>query len=416
MDQQKINNETPLGYQYSLEITARTPMHIGCGESFSPLTDYIIEGRKIRFIDSTKFSQILYEKNLTEDFIASVKKNMNLQKFNFLKDFIINRLKVSIDDVCQELAYPVYLSGNPVEMHRFVSTGGNVFIPGSTIKGALRSALLYKWMLNPANAYALDEWVKNLRWIYPKNNEKLSYHQIEEKHTELEKCFANLIEEKCFGVLNPKGINRDTAERLAMSCLKLGDSNNIALDEMAAYEICRFRLDEEKEDIRVLKECVDADNKCKAKLSIDFSSLFGGMKKYPKILQEFCTWEQICKTINAYSKDVLDYEINVLSYEAFNNDDLDKYQGHLTALSEEIENSTDVAYLRLGQGKMQFYQTIALVLFKSRGEDEDNDDWIKYLNYCAGFPDDGLKEIYPITRSLATIDQIPLGWVMIKLL
>ncbi len=87
------------------------------------------------------------------------------------------------------------------------------------------------------------------------------------------------------------------------------------------------------------------------------------------------------------------------------------YREKLEEIKEKIEISENrKAYMRLGFGKMQFYQTIALSIFKKLGSDEKNHDWVQYLRYCNDLSEE-ISAVSPVTRVLTTSGLKPLGWI-----
>ena len=79
-----------------------------------------------------------------------------------------------------------------------------------------------------------------------------------------------------------------------------------------------------------------------------------------------------------------------------------------------FKESMKFTHLMCTQGKMQFYQTVAMSVFDTCGNDEEDNYWVNYLEYCDDLNPKGVSSPYPLTRALTTAGQIPLGWVMLK--
>jgi CRISPR/Cas system CSM-associated protein Csm5 (group 7 of RAMP superfamily) len=130
------------------------------------------------------------------------------------------------------------------------------------------------------------------------------------------------------------------------------------------------------------------------------------------LLQNLHSKEAFFKLVNRFSLDVISYEEALADYKGVQSHTLRSYFDTVNELKENIQNYGNTkGYLRLGFGKMQFYQTIALTLFKQKGSNEYNEHWIKYLRYCNGNIDETIPAIFPSTRFLTTLGQQPLGWV-----
>jgi len=117
---------------YQLEIQTLTPVHIGCGKKFCQHFDYIQEGGKIQVFDQAcLFAQV---KALGEDAIADFITALEGHK---LSDFIKEK-KIDL-----KLLYSFTWTSKPVDIRRYIRDGlGCPFIPGSSLKGLFRSAIL----------------------------------------------------------------------------------------------------------------------------------------------------------------------------------------------------------------------------------------------------------------------------------
>jgi len=116
-----------------------TPVFIGSGESYYPM-DYFIDD-KIYFIDNAKFNRKIIEKNLFDEFIKAS------ENIDDLLDFIDEN--ANLDDAY----YGVEADNNILEKLLETNSRGieafikdkflfTPYIPGSTLKGVIRTALL----------------------------------------------------------------------------------------------------------------------------------------------------------------------------------------------------------------------------------------------------------------------------------
>lgn len=134
---------------FDLQLKTKSPLFIGCGKSYTK-KEYLYdpndsEGNVVAFLDEQKFFAYLAQHNLAdayEDFILRDRRN---SLFSFLQQVCgipdsdlqsLIRCRIDAADA---------LDGNHSlkEIQRFLrNSSGQVYIPGSSIKGALRTALL----------------------------------------------------------------------------------------------------------------------------------------------------------------------------------------------------------------------------------------------------------------------------------
>lgn len=148
------------------KIKTLSPVHIGNGEKYNKLS-YIYENNKIYFFDFDTLLKIFSSENL-DKFISYIYKNMeNLS----LQDFIRNTLKN--EGIYKKLKVKALYSLNCKSTIRhndiecFIKSNNKVYIPGSEIKGAIRTAIFY-WILKNSNEFysELNKKVKELNDNY----------------------------------------------------------------------------------------------------------------------------------------------------------------------------------------------------------------------------------------------------------
>ncbi|RUM34779.1 MAG: type III-A CRISPR-associated RAMP protein Csm5 [Archaeoglobus sp.] len=115
-----------------MKIETLTPVHIGSGDNYLTV-DFVLVGNRVVFIDALKFFQEV-EKTANPIEVAQEIAKGNAS----VKDFI--------EDLSKIKEYEVPFVGHKVrrEILKHIKTNGKLYIPGSTIKGAIRTALLWK--------------------------------------------------------------------------------------------------------------------------------------------------------------------------------------------------------------------------------------------------------------------------------
>ena len=165
-----------------MKIKVLSPLHIGCGESYNALTSFI-EGNRLFVLDIERlFKTIGTELSLKfgDWIINRHKKDLNL------KDFIIQN-RIPLSKVKQACIYSVNCKNRPnfnKEIHSFIKQMHKPYIPGTEIKGAIRTALLYKAFCEDRGIqeFLKDSLNKMLsEKVKIKNTGRLTYKDLIEK-------------------------------------------------------------------------------------------------------------------------------------------------------------------------------------------------------------------------------------------
>ncbi len=126
---------------YDLTITGLSPLHIGSGDKYSNL-DYIAQENKIHILDFDRIlAQIPFEAidDLTNDITTNFRNNRwsgNVEEF-------LNEYNITWQD-CVDKNYELIGAIGQNEINKFIKTGEQIYIPGSSLKGAIRTAILFK--------------------------------------------------------------------------------------------------------------------------------------------------------------------------------------------------------------------------------------------------------------------------------
>jgi CRISPR-associated protein Csm5 len=136
-----------------------SPVHIGNGDvplkSFQYMYDE--QHNKVYFLDEHKWSIFLFKRQLTDAFAKAI---MEPRGINAL-EWIMSRPGITRQDILEVTnGYantPINIKKNKYTLNDIVRTScqsdGQPYIPGSSIKGALRTGIIFKWLkLNPDEA------------------------------------------------------------------------------------------------------------------------------------------------------------------------------------------------------------------------------------------------------------------------
>jgi len=190
-----------------------TPIFIGSGDSYYP-QDFFIDD-KLYFIDRDKFVKKIIKEGKFEKFLevsSDIKKLLGFIDDNFSKDIARSEAKIN-DKLADEL---IDSYSRPIEAFIKDSFYFKPIIPGSTIKGAIRTALLdYLVYKNPdiVKKYKKDinkNREKNLHTIFFCNENKnhKGFLNYDAKKDILKALFVDDFKAKEFGLEILKPINR----------------------------------------------------------------------------------------------------------------------------------------------------------------------------------------------------------------
>ncbi len=129
------------------EIMTLTHFHIGAGESLQASIDFVIQGGKVIVLNQGALADIINEKGYLKDFTEK----MLALKGRFELNRYLAEKHLNTDEILERTkAYTLDLNlgrtgvTTPIrEIKAFIKTAGRPYIPGASVKGALRVAFLY---------------------------------------------------------------------------------------------------------------------------------------------------------------------------------------------------------------------------------------------------------------------------------
>ena len=361
------------------KITTISPIHIAGGENkvISPYSDYVYDNGFVFLIDNNKLFEYLKGRKdfniVFEKYLRQIKTNINKKYGKNLGDFFSNTLKEDYKKFSYKKIFCVSSPKNQ-KIDLFQKTNGKPFIPGSTLKGAIRTAILFDYF----NSRKKELNIHNKYW----ENDKL-------------------------------GKGKDDI----MKFLRITDTEPIEQQTEIAY--CeRINVNSKKQSIPQNYEIISKD--VKANLEI----ISNAEKKHDSIYQNLRIFnflykgneQQFFSIINNFSEQNIEFELNTFrkyNKNGFFNEIVEFYQNLLDEQKSELGTT---AILRIGKGKTFFDNSIS-GLFK---DDDYKMKKIKTLpKRKIGFSQKGNKfvEPFPITRTLIMKDEkpyLPLGWIRIS--
>lgn len=352
----------------NLRMETLTPVHIGCGEVLSRYSDYVFKNYYVHYIDHDKLENTLFQLDgdgkLIDEFVEVIRSQSGDSRSNRydLKQFLTdNKLDM------EEYTYLKIKSSDEIkeEIHKSIRSGSQPIIPGSSVKGAIRTALLYSHL--QSNDYDLKKMEKGYKGedvfgSYAKDIFKYLY------------VSDNVIPFKKEDIQIYRTIQYDIKEKkelmsIPREVLKSGSCNMVKIQSKAKHNFHN--------------------------LGAEFDYLYEGNE------------DIILNKVNKFTLSILEREISVLRKV---NDDrlnpiINKYEQFITE-TEQLLTTKEGAILRLGGGKTFFDNTIASLFTE--------DELLKMRKNL----DMGSYQPFPKTRSLVVekgkIVNV-LGWIKLMI-
>ncbi len=126
-----------------MTLTTISPIHIGCDPQQLSANEFVAKGKYCYVIDRSKFSALLVKENLRSQFSDAIRKEKAKFRLDaFLKDYISldDALLESISSYRMEAQAQIDFT-NPSPFIRDALY--NPYIPGTSIKGAIRTAIMF---------------------------------------------------------------------------------------------------------------------------------------------------------------------------------------------------------------------------------------------------------------------------------
>ena len=247
---------------YELKIKILTPVYIGSGYTVGK-REYIHDKSKNRvsFLDLDKlFKGILdsglyseYEKYFTAD---NKNREMNVELKQFLEDVGIGEDKYS-----KWITYSEYMGSdnlslqNTHEIQTFIKDGyGNPYIPGSSLKGAIRTILESCYMRKKYNKFNKDR--NDIFWKIDKGRKPDDY----ESNVKITTFHRQITDEK---------VKLENMQNDIMRGIIVGDSLPIDKNSLCICQKIDLPVKGKEKSLNVLRECLKPGTVVTVPLTID---------------------------------------------------------------------------------------------------------------------------------------------------
>lgn len=444
--------------KFRLKIETLTPVAIRNGEILSPLTDYHIEGNKLYLLDTDKLMADIDQNNWLDDFESKVLEYSGnhsggtetnaKKKTRFIADFLKEKGASIKSYLKEENARNCQLKSEAewVQLHSTIKTENKAYIPGSSIKGVIRTAIIYQWLTDTeegkeklasfldTNKKGIENWAEkiNRKTKGNKNNAKKKDEitkELKKEETERKAELLKLLHEFEEEVANVV-FGKSEGEYKASTYFKVLDSRVFENSDLRISSLQKkYRKDEnlKKKFTTSLQEFIDKGKETVTEIFVSNLSLdwrenrgctyFAKCIKERKERKERKQLDKVFKAINTLSRDFLEFEILRLnafkegekSKTSYSKENLNIYHNMLENLYSQLkENNLNSAITCIGFGKSIFMNT-ALLAIRMQYKDIFT-NIVKILH--ASHPK---AEHFPFSYYATSIDSqdYPLGWVKI---
>jgi len=382
----------------NIKLETVTPIHIGNGEIYTFL-DYFVENREANVLNIDAIFEIIGSKSNSEDAIEAINNlSLDIEK-NIVRNNVINiksffeKYNIVVNNfVVKKIKTDVELSRS-VQVKQFINQNRKCYLPGSSIKGAIRTAYFFDYFAKNINdlVSVLNSTINNNR-----NNNRIfsALNEIWIKNI-TGSDLSTYINDYSDRQHHPP-VEQDFFRHLLVS-----DSEFIENKEMSIIETLRVHnynknKKSDREPLKIYLEVFDA------KKTINFK-----IKVEDKFKEKMGYIKDIIQKINNLSTIVAEFEKN-------NPNNKKELKEFYEKLHEKIKiKSEEEVFMNLGFGGGYLPKTVYLLLWKY-GKDlnliknllpfRKEKEWKRNL----------VKEFcdFPMTRE--TYKGEPIGWVKLN--
>lgn len=256
--------------EYEVTLTTKGPIHIGSGETIQK-KEWILDRRakKGYILDQLKFFNYLKNNDLIksyEDFM--LRDNRPLDQWIAEKGIKIKPLTSYVID-CGNVSGV----NTKKELSLFIKDAyGKPYIPGSSLKGALRTVIMSKLLNLSENIEKKEELAGQIRGI--------AYSS--DKHKEV--MIPNPKE------LKIKSMDKEgkwEAKDYVMNGIRVLDSEPLKLDDLTVCQKKDVALDGSPREIPTFRECIKVGTKIRSKIVIDETIIGIGIQFIKEAIGDF---------------------------------------------------------------------------------------------------------------------------------
>lgn len=252
------------------ELTCLSPVHIGSGVKLRPF-EYLYDRRRqdVYFVDEGKFSALLTRHQLIDAFVSDLQQRRPPYLWQWLTDHHVPERELQSLSVRRAKAHVRQDERNTLNEIACLETlaDGRPYVPGSSIKGAFRTAVLYHLITRPENERLRQDYWGKLQSAMNARNIK---GEVGKLAKELEKHLLSQL-----AYVDEKGKPSDGAIQDAMRGLRVGDAMPTAkrLDTDVIQKLDASthanKSGQKEHTISLFRECIPMGSKFECQITVE---------------------------------------------------------------------------------------------------------------------------------------------------
>ncbi|MEO1626456.1 MAG: type III-A CRISPR-associated RAMP protein Csm5 [Bacteroidota bacterium] len=361
---------TPISYP--LTVRPLSPLHIGSGEQLSSTGEFFLSNHHAFLLDNDRLMLHLREQGLLRTYVEQIQQQgRNFDFYKSLSDLAVDPAAFSRRKLPfhQDDQQHITLQNNQLRL--CLKTGEQPYLPGSSFKGMLRSALLYAFLQSQPGEKA--SLVREVEQLLDKDNPLVAL-----------RMWVQDLEREW---LDHSGLSR---------ALRPSDSRPLPADELVVEQIVRQHFYGENSDgLDWLCECIPIDSRLELELSWwpDLQSDLLQLTKGDVMLN-------LLDCIRQFYRDQIEWEIELLRTATHKAALQQSLLSQLAQYREKLqEDNPRKCLVRLGQGQTLFFHTLLLWLPQA----------LQKKILALRHPKHP-GPVFPLSRSITARDGLALGW------
>lgn len=247
---------------YNIVLETIGPVFVGSGREISKKEYVFLDREHVGILDQVKLYQFMKQRHLQKDFENYLVNDFRQDVGQWLRQY-----RIDLEEIFPCVKYTLKCGdtslqrGTKTTVVEHIKDGcGLPYIPGSTIKGMLRTILLADDIISNPDAYANDKRnLENALFRYKGKVNRNSYLKKE----------AGQIEIEAFRTLHREKTKPSDAVNDELSGMIVGDSTPIELDRMILCQKFETHVDGTVKSLNLLGECIQPGTAISFLLTLD---------------------------------------------------------------------------------------------------------------------------------------------------
>lgn len=344
-----------------------SPVHIHSGEVVKSM-NYTVRNKEVLIFDEIDVIQSIEQKEiLNDELLRNFAASDNRRKeYNKTLNYYINRgiIHKSVIDKYKTKAINNVQDLSGQEIYRMMMNIRGPYIPGSTLKGAVRTAILYDYLLNKGIDYIKDA----VDFLNYRGGRYLIDDYI------------------IYGVDNNGQLNK-VIQKDPFKFLGIKDINMVG-NELEVYEEFIYNISGFVPG-NIIETIKEGDYSEEFDFEIRVNEKLSNM--YNEEILKYFNEEELLRVLHQYSTDIIDDELEYYKtnkHQSFNTKEIIERLEKIKS-----QNSINSPVLRIGKGKGYKSNTVALAIKKL-----DKNYYLKEIEKIANPPKYNKNYEYPKTR------------------